>query len=83
MASGRSRCVGVAGVEVQMGGRRIDVGSRTRDRLCCDRFPGDPGRRRLGLDRDLDLMDASVWARDREKTRKEPIGGYYYKTTRD
>lgn len=56
----RSRCVW-GGRGRGADGRRFDVGSRTRDRLCCDRFPGDPGRRRLGLDRDLDLVDASVW----------------------
>lgn len=55
----RSRRVGAAGVEVQME-RRFGVGSRTRIRRAATDFR-EPGSQRLGLDPDLDLMDASVW----------------------
>lgn len=54
----RSRCVGLAGVEVQKEGRSVSVLVPGTGPAATD--SSEPGSRRLGLDRDLDLMDASV-----------------------
>lgn len=56
--SRRSRCVGLAGVEVQKEGRSVSVLVPGTGPAATD--SSEPGSRRLGLDRDLDLMDASV-----------------------